>query len=274
VPTCADQACGRWRPRRQTPHWSIGTRLNGEWFCSRACVQRAARTSLSAQDAPLDGGGGLRRPRLGVLLRQRQVVTQLQLADALRLQRESGRRLGDELQRLGWVDGEVILRALAQQHSVNYLTSFDVARVTAGPSWLPASLVRALGLVPFDVDEKRRVVHVVCAAPVPRAAGRALQRLTGWGLEMYLVRDEIWDRAIAAYQASGDETAGQVVTSEGVDDAAALVADTALAGREVTMQLARWRQFAWVRVEGSRQTSNVLVPIAMEGLCQAAPIVH
>ena len=63
---------------------------------------------------------------------------------------------------------------LAAQGGVSYLPSFDVDRVTRGPAWLPTETVRALGVVPFEVDEVQRKLRVVCAAPVPRTAMRAL----------------------------------------------------------------------------------------------------
>lgn len=92
-------------------------------------------------------------------------------------------RLGAELQRLGLVAAEPVLRALAAQGGVSYLPTFDVGRVTRGPAWLPAETVRALGVVPFEVDDLQKKIRVVCAAPVPRTAMCALLKLTGWTAE-------------------------------------------------------------------------------------------
>ena len=209
------------------------------------------------------------RPRLGVLLRHAGAITERQLSVALASQRESGCRLGEEIRRLGYAGGDVVLRGLAAQHNAKYLSSFDVARLTRGPSRLPVEMVRALRLVPFDFDAESGLVHVICAAPVPRAAVRALRSLTGWTAEVYLVADDVWDRALAAYTAPvGAERL--VTAARGVDEAAAVVAETASTDRSVTMRLARWEQFAWVRVEGPVHVANVLVP-AMEETCQVAP---
>lgn len=270
MPRCAETSCARWRPERLTPRWAIGIRLNGEWFCSTACVERAARTGL-AQDGRRTGTvGGLRPPRLGLLLRNAHAITDEQLAVALQSQKVSGCRLGEELQRLGFVSGDVVLRALAAQHNTRYLTSFDVARLAHGPSRLPVQMVRALALVPFDLDEALQVVHVMCAAPVPRAAVRAMRKLTGWTPEVYLVADDVWERALAAYEAVDPEHC--VSASRGVAEAAAVVAETASTDRTVTMRLARCERFSWIRVEGPTQVSNVLVPDSMEEPCLAVPI--
>ncbi len=72
-----------------------------------------------------------------------------------------------------------VLRALATQAGVSYFSTFDVA-VERGPVSMPAATVRALGLVPFDADDVLRRLSVICAAPVPKSAIRALTRLTGW----------------------------------------------------------------------------------------------
>jgi len=117
-------------------------------------------------------------------------------------------------------------------------------------------------------------VRVVCAAPVRRAAVRAIHTLTGWTPEVYLVHDDVWQRALEAYRPKADAGAADVVTLGGIDAAASFVADTASADRTVTMRHAQWDRFTWIRVEGSSQVSNLLVPGALEGTCQAAHTAH
>ena len=272
MPRCAEVSCGRWRPERLAPRWASGIRLNGCWYCSRECVQTAARAGLDVQVGPVTPAT-LRPLRLGVLLRHLHAVTEAGLNAALESQRVSGLKLGAELQRLQLARPEHVLRALAAQSSVSYFTSFDVAKVAGGPSWLATDTVRALGLVPFEVDRAAQRVRVVCAGPVPRAAVRALHKLTGWTPEVYLVHDDVWLRALDAYRPAGEAVA-DVVTLRGIDAAASFVADTASADRAVTMRHAQWDRFTWIRVEGPSQVSNLLVPGALEGTCQAAPTAH
>jgi hypothetical protein len=237
-------------------------------------VQAAARAGLDVPALPAPTMA-LRPLRLGVLLRHLHAVTEADLAEALQTQQISGLRLGAELQRLGRVRGDQLLRALAAQANVSYFTSFDIARVSHGPSWLPAETIRALGLVPFAVDAQEQRIKVICAAPVPRSAVRAMHTLTGWTPEVYLVHDDVWMRALREYRPSAkDAAAADVLTVGGIDDAASYVADTAIADRTVTMRHAQWDRFTWVRVEGPTQVANLLVPGAGEGTCQAAPIAH
>jgi hypothetical protein len=232
----------------------------------------AARAGLGIQASSVVTAP-LRPMRVGALLRHFGAISEGDLNAALESQRASGLRLGAELQRLQRVRPEPVLRALATQHSVSYFTSFDVAKVTSGLAWLATDTVRALGLVPFDEDPAAHRVRVVCAAPVPRAAVRAMQKLTGWTPEVYLVHDDVWRRALEAYRPKTDAHA-DVVTLGGIEAAASFVADTASVDRTVIMRHAQWDRFTWIRVEGSSQVANLLVPGALEGTCQAAHTAH
>ena len=266
MPRCADFTCGRWRPERLAPKWAAGLRFNGHWYCSRECVEHAARVGLDAPAVPAASAAALPPLKLGVLLRHLGAITEEGLERALESQRASGRRLGAELKELGLVGPEVVLKALAAQGGVSYLPSFDVGRVMQGPAWLPAETVRALGLVPYEWDETQKRLRVICTAPVPRAATRALLKLTGWSAEPYLVEDETWQQALRLYRPSTHETGQrrEALTLTGTDAAAARVADSALLDRSVTMRHANCDDYTWIRVEGPRQVSDLLIPALQE----------
>jgi hypothetical protein len=222
--------------------------------------------------------------RIGALLRHQGAITQVQLDAALASQRRSGLRLGAELQRLGFVSSATLVRALAAQAGVSYLTSVDPARVRRAPGGLTADMVRALGLLPFEAQDRR--LHVICTAPLPRPALRALARLTGWTAEPYLVDDAVWERAFESY-APGD--AGDGHRSEVVHDMAAAsahVVAAVAAGRDAVVRYAGCGDFVWVRVESGARTQDVVIqPLSdveaglqarLEGVgkCQAAPTAH
>jgi Type II secretion system (T2SS), protein E, N-terminal domain len=177
---------------------------------------------------------------------------------------------------LALVPAESILRALAAQSGVSYLAKFDVSRLPPGPEWLPEETVRALGLVPFEVDDDARRLKVLCAAPVPRAALRALTKLTAWIAEPYLVEDAVLEEALRAYRCDRSETTSSPVTTRVSDfaTAASRVADVALADRAVTMRHATYDDCTWVRVEGPQQWSDVWIVPSQEEPCLAASTVH
>jgi hypothetical protein len=235
-------------------------------------VEAAARQGLDGQAKPAITVAPLPPLKLGVLLRHVGAITEAQLEIALAMQRTSGLRLGAQLQQLGFVGPDPILKALAAQCQVSYLTSFDVARVQRGPGGLPAETVRALGVVPFDADETRQRLKVICTAPVPRAALRALLKLTGWTPEPYLVDDAVWELALELYQPAHAGASGrtQVQRVGTVHDAAARVAATAARDRAVTMRHAECDQYMWVRVEGRERVTDFLVAENKEKPCRVA----
>jgi hypothetical protein len=257
-----------------TPRWSIGVRLNGAWYWSFACVQAAARHGMAENQRYLaPAAASLTRTRLGALLRKMHVISGAQLQAALDGQRESGRRLGAELEHLGFATGDAVLRALATQYGVKYLLTHETRRHLRPLPWLPPGMARALEVVPFGVDPGARLVQVICSAPVPRAALRALRKLTGWTPDVYLVADLVWRRALDDYGALFDMPAPLPIAA-GLDEAASVVASRAAADRHVTMRLARWERYAWVRVEGPTRVSDVLIPQSTEDACLAAPTAH
>jgi hypothetical protein len=94
-------------------------------------TQNAAerRTRPSAVDALLHAntlkragqpGVGDRSPKLGEILVAQGQITQEQLDAALASQRDSGRRLGEELIKAGYVKRSVISRALRIQRRITF----------------------------------------------------------------------------------------------------------------------------------------------------------
>jgi hypothetical protein len=230
-------------------------RLNGTWFCSRSCAAAAVRRGLESPPALGESAGSLPPLRIGALLRHQGAITQSQLDAALASQRRSGLRIGAELQRLGFVSSATLVRALAAQAGVSYLTAVDPSRVRRAPGGLSADMVRALGLLPFEAQDRR--LHVLCTAPLPRPSLRALARLTGWTAEPYLVDDAVWERALEAYEP--DSQGGQQAeVVRGVAEAAQVVA-AAAAGRDAVIRYAGVGEFMWVRVEGGAKTHDVLI---------------
>jgi hypothetical protein len=269
---CARSGCLRWRPDAFIKYFRQGFHVDGAWFCSPPCVAADAikrlqrpfpRRTIIAPVPPL---------RLGVLLLHQGAITSSQLSSALASQRSSGLRLGAELQQLGLTSDEAILRGLAAQSSVSYLTVVDPERVRSAPGGLSRDEVRALGVVPFGTAEPHHVLLVACPAPVPRAALAALQELTGWHPEPYLVSDADSDALMQAYgsRASVSRSPRQFVKARDVEEAAREIAAAAAAERSITLTEAHCAPFTWVRVAGPSAISTVLVPnVNDEEICPA-----
>lgn len=272
MPRCSDPDCGRWRPGRSVPGLGAGFRLNGSWYCSRECLDSAARLTLAATGGTPHAAAPLPPCRLGVLLRHQGAVTSEQLSAALEEQRWSGMKLGAQLRALGMASGEAVLRALAVQNGVSYLSSLDLSRVR-GVCPLPAATVRALGLVPFDFDGYERRVSVAITAPLSRTAVRALVSLTQWKVEPYLVDDPVWSVALASYRPA-DATGAKATAVSGVGALTDQMAALGVDGQPVTMRHARYNARTWVRLESGREIRDVLIEPEGGGACLVQPTAH
>jgi hypothetical protein len=287
MPRCASDGC-----YRRCPSWlvrrGVGTTIvdaaspaiedgSPSWFCSRRCVERMAHRRLVDLPASAEGIRALAPMRLGAILRHQGACSADQIEEALRSQRASRLKLGAELRAMGAIDKAMLLRALAAQAGVGYLTSVDPATVREAPGALSPHVVRALGLVPFSEPAASRI-KVATAAAVPRAAIGALRRLTGWIPDAYLVADEDFRTLLDAYGTGVPESArasrATFMRAEDAPRAAALIAAAAAAQRASTIREVRWDPYTWVRVQSEGLVSDVLVapstnPDFEEVPCQA-----
>ena len=252
---CSREACRRWRPGVIVRWARLGLHVDGEWFCSNACVEAdAVRRLLDARRREL----APRTPalRLGAVLLHQGVVTLRQLREALDAQRTSGLRLGAQLQTLGHVSREIVLRALSAQNGISYLATIDPASVKTAPGALSLDEIRALGIVPFRETEEE--ILIACAAPVPYSAIGALQVLSGRTVQPYLVADDDYERLVTAYGASS--SGAQATRVKDISDGASRIAALAAEAGDVTVKEAHVEPFTWVRVDAHGQISTLLVP--------------
>lgn len=259
MPLCASDLCARrqrWWTRRRA-----GVVLDGEWVCSRACVERVVRERCSGEP-PRAAASPWRSMRLGTLLRHQRACAPEVIDAALAAQADSHLRLGEQLRAMGAVEAQELLKALAAQASVSYLKTVDVAAVHDAPGGLALDAIQALGIVPIGppVDDRIRVAF---PAPVPRAALAAFRQLTGWSPEPFLVSDDEWLRLVEHYGAAakgpGARVAMRLVRTMGLDDAVSRVADAVLSAGDAVLKDVRWGPYVWIRVQGADLVSDVLL---------------
>lgn len=274
---CSRNDCRRWRPDTLVRYAHLGMQVDGAWFCSPACVEFAAKRRLLGVRRPGTSVPPIPALRLGVLLLHQGAITSTQLAKALGAQRVSGRRLGAELQHMGLADAEAVLRGLSAQAGVSYLTTVDPSCVRTAPGGLSADEVRALGIVPIQVDEANRLLVVACQAPLPRAALSALRQLTGWTPEPLLVSDGDCQLLMRSYGSAVGASQRRVAFARvrDVDAAAARIAAAAASDGAITVTEANYETSTWVRVEGRGAIDTLLMPRQEEDdECQVAITSH
>ena len=270
MPRCAHEACQKWRPT-----WlaSRGLSFDGDWFCGPICLRDQTTTRLEAFEPAAIPAPPTTRFRLGTLLLASRAITVAVLDLALERQRQSGRTVGAELIAMGAIDQGVLTHALARQAalpSVSGLTATHVRRVVAG---LFPHVVRALGVVPFELDGSG-VIRVAVTAPVPRVALRALERMTGRTVRAYMAGDLTTTTLLRAYGSDHVDTYDTALLAT-TADAARHIADAASAGRADAWRCVPASSFTWIRLESARGTNDLIIPRHdKEGTWQAAPTRH
>jgi hypothetical protein len=258
---CSGNDCRRWRPDAVVRYARVGLQVDGAWFCSAACVERATHKRLLGVRRPGTQLPAIPALRLGVLLLHQGAISSADLTKALGAQRVSGRRLGAELQHMGLADAVSVLRGLSAQAGVSYLTAVDPSGVRHAPGGLSTDEVHALGVVPVQVDESNRLLVVACQAPLPRAALSALRQLTGWTPEPLLVTDADWHTLSENYGSAApvSERRVEFVRVQNVEDAAGRIAAVAATEGAITVTEAHCGSSTWVRVESPGATETLLM---------------
>lgn len=268
MPSCASEMCrarARWWRVRQ----SAGATLDGAWYCSQACVEGVLRARLAAAPPAREPRPRLPNVRLGALLKHHRASTPEQIDRALEAQAGSGRRLGEELREMGAVDPQALLRALADQAGVSYLTTVDPARVHDGPGGLSLDAIQALRLIPIGPPTGDRI-RVACPAPVPRAALTIFRTQTGWTPEAFLVSDDDWVLLLEHYGARSGQRLGADDLSLGfarerdLDEAARRLAQVVMAAGEARVRDARWGDYVWARLHGAGAGFDLLLELTAD----------
>jgi hypothetical protein len=115
-------------------------------------------------------------PRVGDMLVEAGVITQLQLHEALRHQAHAGGRLGTNLVELGFIDEKTLANFLAKQLSIPSVTAAQIDRITATVlSLVPAQMAERLRAVPVREDAGR--LWVAMADPTDKSGIGEIEQL-------------------------------------------------------------------------------------------------
>jgi hypothetical protein len=267
---CARKSCGRWRPGFLVRIGGLGLVLDDAWYCSTTCLEAAARERL-AHTAPLlpPSGPASTQPRLGGVIAVQKKLERAVVELAASEQARTGLRIGSQLVELGVVTKLDVLRALAAQSGVGFLTTVDTARLSRAPGNLSPSVVNALRVVPFEADRRHDVLKVACTAPVPRRSLAALRELTGSIIEPYLVADEQWPSLLQAYGTAARRAGALQTHLPNVEALASKVAEAARESGGCRMSEARYDENLWVRLDAGGRIEEFWLTIRDE-----EPAVH
>src|SRR3989304_6213321 len=87
-----------------------------------------------------------------ILIRQ-GVISPEQWAEARQMSGASGIRLADALTRLGYATGEDVMRAMAEQHGLDYINLHEVVIPPSVVELVPESVARENSVLPLGEDD-------------------------------------------------------------------------------------------------------------------------
>ena len=119
--------------------------------------------------------------RLGELLTKASLITQDQLKEALKLQKETGGKLGETLIKLGFVSEEDITECLSQQFGVPSINLAHFEIDSSVIKLVPADVARKYNILP--VNKTGATITIAMADPTNVFAMDDIKFMTGYNVE-------------------------------------------------------------------------------------------
>lgn len=139
-----------------------------------------------------------KKRRLGEILRDAGLITDLQLKTALSEQRKWGGKLGRTLVEMGYVDEASMAAALSRQLN-QPLVDLDGMKLPADvTAWLRVDMAERYGVFPLAGDARLKTLHVATADPTNFEALQELAFHTGMKIQVSICASSAIDRAIRA----------------------------------------------------------------------------
>src|SRR6266700_3172836 len=138
--------------------------------------------------------------RLGELLTKASLITQDQLKEALKVQKEAGGKLGETLIKLGYVSEEDITECLSQQFGVPSINLADFEIDASVIKLIPADVARKYNILP--VNKTGATITIAMADPTNVFAMDDIKFMTGYNVEPVVASEVAIKEAIDRYYGS------------------------------------------------------------------------
>jgi len=158
--------------------------------------------------------GGAARPKgrgdfTDILIRQKVISTE-QLAEAQKMGKSTGKKVQDTLIELGYATGEEVMRAMAQQHGLDYINLNEVVIPPSIIELLPESVARENAVLPMA--EEDGALRVIVSDPLDLDTFEKLRFILNRKLEIALApRDSIIDAINRHYGQMEDQSADSML---------------------------------------------------------------
>ncbi len=168
-----------------------------------------------------------------ILVRQ-GVISRDQLAEAEQMERQGNIRLPDALVRLGYATGEEVMRAVAEQHGLDYVNLREISISPSVIELVPESVARENAILPMSEDDGQ--LKVIASDPDDFPTFEKLRFILNRRIEIVLApREAILEAINRYYGQTGGESADSMLQefTDTAIDFTATVDDTASRQEEV-----------------------------------------
>ncbi len=142
--------------------------------------------------------------KLGELLLSEHMITSEQLDEALKINRNSGKKLGSILVKLGFVDEENVMQLLSKKLNVPLVCCKEVeAASPEAVSKISRDFAAQYRVIPFRLE--RNTLSVAMSDPYDIKAQDEIQMLTGLRVKRFIAPDFVISRALGRFYRIGGE---------------------------------------------------------------------
>ena len=259
--------------RRRPPHYE------GNIFCSDACLQMQFENTLIEKWRRLqtEKGRKIPRPKLGTILMQTAFITRSQLDEAIKLQNQAQEgRIGEWLQRLGFVEEHQITAALARQYGLPLINLNTADANAEAVRMIPGKVARCSGLVPVGFDDDQMSLRVAVTAPVNFGSQEAIRRMVGKGIVPYVGDPSAIQKMLEKLYEPEDLDLSDLPTFSSLEDLIEVGNDiiaTAINHQAQNIRAELAQDFFWVRLDLPTKSHHHLFRYlaAPAGTCEQVP---
>ncbi|MBN1571486.1 MAG: hypothetical protein JXA73_26860 [Acidobacteria bacterium] len=260
---CHRKECNRIRSefsiflnRRRPPQYE------GHAFCSDSCLQMHFEEELREKWRRLqkDSDPKIPRPKLGTILMQTAFITRDQLDEAIKLQNQTREgRIGEWLQRLGFVEEHQITEALAQQYGLPLINLHNSDANADAVRMIPGKVAKCSGLVPVGFDDSQTALQIAVTAPVNFHSQEAIRRMVRKGIVAYIGDESAIDKLLRKLYEPEDLDLSNVPTFRSLEDLTELgneMIASAINNRAQDIRAELVQDFFWMRLDYPTQSHH------------------
>ncbi len=194
---------------------------------------------------------------LGLLMLSKGQLTNGQLRTALDLQREQGGRIGQKLQRLGFVTEQQVTAALASQWACPVLspvatTGSDCERK------LPSRLLLRFQMLPVHFAPTTRILHVAFSEGVEYTVLHGIERMLDCRTEVCLVAQSTMDLAMERFSHQHRTNDMLFEGWRDSDEMGRITSGFVLKLGIQQLRTVTCADYIWARLEGASEITNLL----------------